>query len=124
MKQYKFRVFDIEWNYMIDSSVWVWNKIKTYLSWRNHMQCSNLSDDDLKEFPYIIMQYVWKNDLKWNCIFEWDFIKLKWCSLNWEVYFDEDRLQFRIRNKSQTYDISYAEKITGNIYLNKELLNN
>ena len=91
---------------------------------------------DDKEYWLHIMQYTWIKDKNWKEIYGGDLIQYDWNSRIWEVYFDEDRLQYRIRCKGKarpddkdTMEISYSLEwleltVVGNIYEDKHLLNN
>ena len=79
---------------------------------------------------YKWMQYAWREDNNWKEIYEWYLIQYSWNSRVWEVYFDEDRLQYRIRCTGKDWFVSsYSMEwldcfIVGNIYENPDLINN
>lgn len=116
--------------------VWNWKKI---LSWDIIKQLKTVLLSKIlegKHLEYIPMQYTWLKDKNWKEIYEGDLIQYDWNSRVWEVYFDEDRLQYRIRCKGKarpddkdTMKISYSLEWleltgVGNIYEDKHLLNN
>ena len=85
---------------------------------------------DDKEYWLHIMQYTWIKDKNWKEIYGGDLIQYDWNSRIWEVYFDEDRLQYRIRCTWKDWFVSSYSMdwldcyVVWNIYENSDLINN
>lgn len=83
---------------------------------------------EIKTTP--VMQYTWIKDRNWKEIYEGDLIQYDWNSRVWEVYFDEDRLQYRIRCTWKDWFVSSYSMdwldcyVVWNIYENSDLINN
>ncbi len=86
-------------------------------------------DDHCTDVKYPIMQYIWKKDVHWNKIFVWDIVQYEQNSRYWEIYFDDNYLQFRMRCKDREWEYFgysvYGHEIIvkGNIKETPELLN-
>ena len=76
-----------------------------------------------------LLQYTWLDDKNWKEVFEWDLIKYSWNSRVREVYFDDVKLQFKMRCKDiywyhTTYGMTdLVTKVVWNIYENPLLVN-
>ena len=109
---YKFRAWDKKRKKMIDFSWFLDNEV-----------CEMFDNEDL-----IVMQYTRLQDKNGKEIYEGDIIRED--DDNLVVYFDEEALAYALKLKSKfymgtlgSYLPSYIEVI-GNIYENKNLLNN
>lgn len=83
--------------------------------------------DGEEVIPETVWQYTGLKDKNGNKIFEGDIIKGSWNTV-FGVYFDEDYLQYRAKEKSGShheidyYGESYRLEVIGNVYDNPELL--
>lgn len=109
---------------------WNWKKI---LSWDITKQLKTVLLSKIlegKHLEYIPMQYTWLKDRNWKEIYEWYLIQYSWNSRVWEVYFDEGRLQYRIRCTWKDWFVSSYSMdwldcyVVWNIYENSDLINN
>lgn len=81
---------------------------------------------------FVPMQYTWLKDKNWNEIYDGDLIKYSWNSRIWEIYFDTENLQFRMKSTDKSAKIETVHRyqfhelwtleIIWNIYENPELL--
>jgi len=74
-----------------------------------------------------LMQYTWRSDAGWQEIYEGYLVKYSWSSReDWEVYFDINKLEYRIKCQESEYGeythksmTDLITKVVWNIYETK-----
>lgn len=135
MREIKFRVWDRDNKYMIESDQSVATIIHRNLcsgSWSWFSNCDLSTPDNYKE-RYIVMQYTWLKDKNWKEIYEGDIIKYKTNKIQFSLvqwisdWFKVVKKISPTSTRTSTlwnFIAEYQCEIIWNIYENPDLLTN